>query len=125
MTQQQITTYKARSYSSGTHGRAICNVRNHHFVADESEANGGPGDEVGAGELFLSGITACAVNMLERLARQAEIPLTWTDVTAEGSRDPQGAKEGPPVFDHIEIKFELTGPNESQGQELVDTWKRR
>ena len=53
--------YRVRSYSTGTLGRAICNARNHHFVAD-----GSGGKEVGAGELFLSGITACAVNMVER-----------------------------------------------------------
>ena len=58
-----VLTYKVRSYSTGTLGRAICNARTHHFVADD------PGkDEVGAGELFLSGISACAVNMVERLA---------------------------------------------------------
>ena len=55
--------YQVRSYSTGTRGRAICNTRNHHWVAD-----GSGGDEVGAGELFLSGITACAVNMVEGIA---------------------------------------------------------
>ena len=39
--------YKVRSYSTGTLGRAICNARAHHFVADDPG-----GDEVGAGELF-------------------------------------------------------------------------
>ncbi|MSQ53379.1 MAG: hypothetical protein EXR28_16025, partial [Betaproteobacteria bacterium] len=43
--------YKVSTCSSGVHGRAICNVRNHHFIADD-----GGGDEVGAGEYFLSGI---------------------------------------------------------------------
>jgi len=66
--------YKVRSYSTGTLGRAICNARTHHFVADD------PGkDEVGAGEFFLSGIAACAVNMVERLANQDTIPLQWMD----------------------------------------------
>ena len=51
--------YKARSYSTGTLGRAICNARTHHFVADDAG-----GEELGAGEFFFSGITACAVNML-------------------------------------------------------------
>ena len=63
--------YKVRSYSTGTPGRAICNARTHHFVADDSG-----GEEVGAGELFLSGITACAVNMLERVAKERNIEVT-------------------------------------------------
>ena len=37
--------YKARSYSTGTLGRAICNARTHHFVADDAG-----GEELGAGE---------------------------------------------------------------------------
>ena len=28
--------YQVRSYSTGTRGRAICNARNHHWVADGS-----------------------------------------------------------------------------------------
>ncbi len=28
--------YKVRSYSTGTLGRAICNARTHHFVADDA-----------------------------------------------------------------------------------------
>ncbi len=62
--------YKVRSYSTGTLGRAICNARSHHFVAD-----GAGGDEVGAGELFLSGIAACAVNLVESIAHDDQIPL--------------------------------------------------
>jgi hypothetical protein len=49
-----------------------------HFVADDPG-----GDEVGAGELFLSGISACAVNMVERLANQDKIPLQWMDVSVQ------------------------------------------
>ena len=64
--------YKAKSYSTGTLGRAICNARNHHWVADDPG-----GDEVGAGELFFSGITACAVNMVERIANSEDIRLDW------------------------------------------------
>ena len=44
--------YKVHTYSTGTLGRAICNARTHHFVADDAG-----GEMVGAGELFLSGIT--------------------------------------------------------------------
>ena len=56
--------YQVRSYSTGTLGRAICNARNHHWVADDSG-----GEEIGAGELFLGGISACAVNMIERYSK--------------------------------------------------------
>ena len=116
--------YQVRSYSTGTPGRAICNTRNHHFVAD-----GSGGDEVGAGELFLSGITACAVNMVERIAKGEEIPLHWMDVSIEAYRDserPGIADEGAVVvYDDIKVHFQMWGLDDDHGQYLVDQWKRR
>ena len=123
MTQQTVHSIKVRSYSSGTPGRAICQARNHHFVADDAAYNNGPGEALGAGELFFSGLTACAVNMLERVARNNEIPLVRTDVTVEGVRDSSVVTDGPAVYDKVDMRFEFTGPNQSQGQELVNYYK--
>ena len=121
----RVTT--VRSYSSGTQGRALCNARNHHFVVDDYAYNGGPGDEIGAGEAFLSGIVACAVNMLGKLAREAPMPLKWTDVTIEATRDSEAAPihENLSVYDEVHMRFELTGLDDDQAQELVETYKRR
>src|SRR5262245_5825350 len=94
--------YKVRSYSTGTLGRAICNARTHHFVADDAG-----GEEVGAGELFLSGISACAVNMVERLARQGSMPLQWMDVSVEAYRDPDRVPSEITVYDAIRVHFEM------------------
>ena len=123
MSQQTIHTVKVRSYSSGTPGRAICQARNHHFVADDASYNDGPGEALGAGELFFSGLTACAVNMLERVAKRSEIPLVRTDVTVEGSRDSSLVSAGPAVYQEVRMTFDFTGPNQDQGQELVDYYK--
>ena len=112
--------YKVRSYSTGTVGRAICNARNHHFVADDAG-----GEEVGAGELFLSGISACAVNMVERIAKQDQIPLQWMDVGVEAYRDPQKAAGERTVYDAIRVHFQMWGLNDHQADQLVETWKRR
>jgi uncharacterized OsmC-like protein len=112
--------YKVRSYSTGTLGRAICNARTHHWVADDSG-----GEEVGAGELFFSGITACAVNMVERLAHQDRIPLDWMDVTVEGYRDPEKAPGDVTLYDDVRVHFQMWGVDDDQGHQLVDTWKRR
>ena len=64
--------YAASTNSSGIEGRAICNARTNHWVSDD-----GGGDAVYSGELFLSGIPSCAVNMVERLARTDNIVLEW------------------------------------------------
>jgi uncharacterized OsmC-like protein len=112
--------YKVRSYSTGTLGRAICNARTHHFVADDAG-----GEEVGAGELFFSGIGACAVNMVERIANQGSIPLDWMDVGVEAYRDPDKAPGDRTLYDAIRISFEMWGVDDDQAHELVETWKRR
>ena len=112
--------YKARSYSTGTLGRAICNARTHHFVSDNTG-----GDEVYSGELFLSGIAACAVNMVERIAHDEEVPLEWMDVGVESWRDPEKEQGELSVYDAIRVNFEMWGVADDQAHELVETWKRR
>lgn len=112
--------YKVRSYSSGTRGRAICNARQHHFVADDAG-----GEEVGAGELFLSGIAACAVNMVERLAKADSMPLQWMDVGVEAYRDPHKPAAKLSVYDAIRVHFEMWGVDKDHATRLVETWKQR
>ena len=117
---QLALAYKVRSYSTGTLGRAICNSRIHHWVADDSG-----GEEIGAGELFLSGISACAVNMVERLAKEGQMPLDWMDVSVEAYRDPDKVPGERTVYDDIRIHFEMWGVSNDHGNQLVEMWKQR
>ena len=117
---QLALAYKVRSYSTGTLGRAICNSRIHHWVADDSG-----GEEIGAGELFLSGISACAVNMVERLAKEGQMPLDWMDVSVEAYRDPDKVLWERTVYDDIRIHFEMWGVSNAHGNQLVEMWKQR
>ena len=102
--------YKAKSYSTGTLGRAICNARNHHWVADDAG-----GEEIGAGEMFFSGITACAVNMVERIANTEDIRLDWMEVGIESYRDPDKAPSELTLYDAVRINFEMWGVDDDQG----------
>ena len=112
--------YKTRCYSTGSLGRAICNPRTHHFVSDD-----GGGDAVYSGELFLSGIAACAVNMVQRIANNEEISLEWMDVGVESWRDPDKEQGDRTVYDAIRVNFEMWGVAEDQAEELVEIWKQR
>lgn len=112
--------YKTRSYSTGTRGRAICNARTHHFVADDAG-----GEAVGAGEFFFSGISACAVNMVERIASADQMPLQWMDVSVEAYRDPDKPQAALTVYDAIRVRFEMWGVRDDHAQKLVDIWKQR
>ena len=116
---ERYRTFGVKSYSSGTFGRAISNVRNHHFVTDDVG-----GDEVGPAEYFFAGISACAVNMVEKIARQKEIPLQWMEVSINAMRDTEKEVQERTVYDEVNVHFELWGVEEDQATELVNTWKR-
>ena len=112
--------YQVNSHSTGTLGRAICNARTHAYVAD-----GSGGEMVGAGELFLSGISACAVNMVERIAYDEKIALDWRDVTVESYKDADADHGDLSLYDGIRVHFEMWGVDDDEAHQLVDTWKRR
>ena len=112
-------TFKVKSYSSGTFGRAIGNVRNHHFVTDDVG-----GDEITPAEFFFAGIAGCAVNMVEKIARQRQIPLQWLEVSIDAMRDTHKVPQERTVYDAIQVHCELWGVDDDQAHELVEIWKR-
>ena len=118
-------TSAARSYTSGTPRRCICSARNQHFVMDDADYSGGPNEALIAAEAFLTGITGCAVLMTERVALDRNIPLDYLDVSIEAGRDMDSRPSEHSVYDRIHMRFELTGPNEAQAEELVGVYKRR
>lgn len=120
MSEAEFRTFMARSYSSGTSGRAICNCRNHHFIADEYD-----GDEVTAGEYFLTGLTACAVNMIERVAAESDIPLQRMDVRAEGAYKRNQGTESHTLFHAVKLHFQLVGVSRAEAETLVATYHKR
>jgi len=122
---EQYITATVRTYSSGMPGRALNSARHNQFVADDLASHGGPGEAINAAELFLSGLTVCAVLMMERLARASSLPLQKADVTAECSIDTDAVREGPAVLDRAHLRFELVGVNDAQAKEMVATYKRR
>ncbi|MDY6991194.1 MAG: OsmC family protein [Pseudomonadota bacterium] len=112
--------YQARTYSSGTRGRAICNSRQHHFIADDVDQ-----DELTAGEYFLTGLTACAVNMLERVAPEHDIVLKHIEVRAEGCYHRSAQPQAVTLFQYVNLAFDFQGITEAQAQELVSIYKSR
>ena len=117
---------EAETYSSGTRGRALGKIRTNHFVADDPALPGydGPGEAPNAAELFLSGITACAVLMLERIARAEDLPLERLHVAMEASRDTESGRQ-PPTFDRARMTFRLWGLTDEQAGQLVERFKGR
>ena len=128
MSDDRYYTFQAETFSSGTPGRAFARIRNNVFVVDDAARAPyhGPGEEPGAGELFLAGVTTCAGLMMERLARIDDLPLEHVHVAMEGSLDTQAEWGGrPPVLDSAHMLFTFTGLTREQAGQLVETFKFR
>jgi uncharacterized OsmC-like protein len=120
--------WQASTESLGIAGRALARVRDRNFVVDDyaMAPYHGPGEEPGAAELFLAGVTTCAVLMLERIARTEGLPLAHVRATMEASRDPDAQTPGaPPTFDSARLTFVLRGLTREQAGQLVETFKGR
>ncbi len=121
-------TWQAETASLGIAGRALARVRDRTFVVDDyaMPPYNGPGEEPGAAELFLAGVTTCAVLMLERIARADGLPLAHVRASMEASRDPDAQPPGaPPTFDSARLTFALRGLTREQAGQLVETFKGR
>jgi len=112
--------YQARCYSSGTAGRSICNARNQHWVSENTG-----GEAVGAGELFCASIAACAVNMVETIARTEQRTLDRMEVNVAAYRDPAKPAGDLTLYDAVRIQFQMWGVSDDDARFLVKTWKSR
>lgn len=112
---------RARSVSTGIHGRALNSVRTNHFVVDHAAYAGGPGEAPSPAETFLTGISACGVLLVQARAQEWGIPLHKAEVVIEGVRN----ADNPADFQRVQLRFELTGPSREQAERLVEAYKGR
>ena len=126
MTQAEVRKYEVHARSSDTFGRVLCNVRNHHFIVDGPVQNGAPGEEVTPAELFLTGIAACGVELLQSFAKAEQISLRGVKVSISGMLDRANpVRKDLSIMNSVYLKFELSGVSEAQGGLLIDRFKGR
>lgn len=126
MTANEVRNYAVRARSTDTHGRVLCNVRNHYFIVDGPVQNGAPGEEVTPAELFLASIAACGVELVQAFAKADAIPLRAIDVDIAGSLDRANpVRKDVNVLNLVQLKFHLTGVTAAQGAALIDRFKGR
>ena len=65
-----MAQYEVQARSTETFGRGLCSARNHHFVVDGPVQNGCPGEAITPAELFLAGVAACGVELVQVIARE-------------------------------------------------------
>jgi uncharacterized OsmC-like protein len=126
MTQSDVREYEARAVSTATFGRVMGSARNHHFVIDGPVQNGCPGEAVTPAELFLSGVAACGVELVQVLAKSEAIPLQEIAVDIRGMMDRSRApRKDVSLFNSVALRFRMKGVSEQQGRRLVDLFKGR
>ena len=126
MAQADAREYKIHARSTDDFGRVLCSCRNHHFIADGPVQNGCPGEAITPAELFLSGVAACGVELVQVLARQHGVPLKAVSVEFAGVIDRSSpVREDLTLFNSVRLKFHLKGVTEDQGAQLIESFKGR
>jgi organic hydroperoxide reductase OsmC/OhrA len=126
MTETNIRQYEVQAQSTNTFGRVLCSARNHHFVVDGPVQNDCPGEEITPGELFLAGVAACGVELIQVLARQQNLSLAAAHVTISGVLDrSQPVRPDVTLFNSVRLEFHFKGVSQEQGVHLVETFKGR
>ena len=126
MAQSDIRRYDVAARSTDIFGRVICSCRNQHFVADGPVQNGCPGEAITPAELFLSGVAACAVELVDVIAKEKGLPVPGVRVEISGEMDKANpARNDFAVFNTVRLRFGLSGVTQPQAEELVEGFKRR
>jgi uncharacterized OsmC-like protein len=118
--------YEVAARSTDVFGRVLWSCRDQHFVADGPVHNGCPGEAVTPAELFLAGVAACGVELVEVLAKDESIQLEAASVDITAELDPSApVREDVTVFNAVRLTFRLGGVTEDEATRLVERFKRR
>jgi uncharacterized OsmC-like protein len=122
----EVRQYRCQARSTDTFGRVLVAARDQHLVVDGPVQNNCPGEAITPGEMLLAAIASCAVELIQVLAKQTEVPLRSVSAEIDAIQDP-GAPVYPDVnvFNRVTVKLELRGVDEAQAADLVARFKRR
>jgi uncharacterized OsmC-like protein len=126
MSPGETRRYEVQARSTDMFGRVLWSCRDQHFVADGPVHNGCPGEAVTPAELFLAGIAACGVELVEVIAKAEDVPLTGATAEIAGEIDPDDpVRSDVNVFNRVRLSFTLEGVTAEQAEHLVDRFKKR
>ena len=126
MPNADIREYEAKANSTDVFGRVLCSARNHYFIVDGPVQNGCPGEEVTPAEIFLAGVAACGVELVQVLAQKANTPLQKIAVKIRGVMDrSKPVRPDVTLFNSVLLEFRMSGVSDSQAKQLVETFKGR
>ena len=126
MTAAEVRRTAVEARSTDVFGRVLLSAREHHFVVDGPVHNGCPGEEVTPAELFLAGVAACGVELLQVIARAEDVPLRRVGASITGEVVPsQPLRDDVTVFNRVRLRLDLEGVTADQGDLLVKRFKGR
>ncbi len=126
MVRSDVRQYEVGARSTETFGRVLCSARQHHFIADGPVQNGCPGEALTPPELFLAGVAACGVELVQVLARGQNLPLQAVSVEVRGVIDRANpVRPDLTVFNSVRLRFRLQGVREEEGVRLIHGFKGR
>jgi uncharacterized OsmC-like protein len=126
MAQSQIRSYGVKARSTDTFGRVLCSTREQHFVVDGPVQNGCPGEAVNPGELFLAGVAACGVELVQVIAKEQQLAPKSIAVDIEGTMDrSQPVRQDLSVFNAVRLRFRVEGVTQAQAEDLIDRFRKR
>jgi len=121
----EVRGYTVHARSTDTFGRVLCNTRNHHFIVDGPVQNGCPGEALTPAELFLAGIAACGVELVQVIGREQQL-APRVGVEIEGAIDRANpVRKDLTVFNTVRLRFDLKGVTRAQGNDLIERFKGR
>ena len=121
-----IRDYEARANSTEVFGRVLGSARNHYFIVDGPVQNGCPGEEITPAEIFLAGVAACGVELVQVLAQKANTPLQKIGVSIRGVMDrSKPVRPDVTLFNSVLLEFRMSGVSDQQAKQLVETFKGR
>ena len=121
-----VREYRVEARSTDVFGRVLCNARDQHFVVDGPVQNGCPGEALTPAEIFLTGVAACAVELLGVVARDSKVALRAARASARGVIDrARPVRSDLSLFNSVHFVLSLEGVGQAQAEELVATFKRR
>jgi uncharacterized OsmC-like protein len=71
-------------------------------------------------------VASCGVELIQVLARQADVPLRGVEVTIDAFQDRTApARQDYSTFNSVRLAVTLSGVSEDQAHDLVERFRRR
>ncbi len=95
-------------------------------MVDGPVQNGCPGEEITPAELFLAGVAAGGVELIQVLARREGLPLRAVGAAVSGRLDrAHPVRPDVTLFNAVRLEISLKGVSQEQGAGLIAAFKRR